>query len=194
LNFVKHIEEIQKKIIPFAYAVKRIRNCLSQNTAIMLYYAFIQSRLMYMNIIWSAAPAYAINMIEVAQRKSLRILLNKNWFCSRKELYNIKILPVSTLNDVSLCMQVFKISSNNIKNNIEIRQINEMHRYPTRTRENFVLPNCQTQLAKQDFYYRAYDLFNSLPAEIKNKFSLNLFKTRVREHFYGIYCDVNSLN
>jgi len=156
LNFVKHIEEIQKKIIPFAYAVKRIRSYLNLNTAIMLYYAFIQSRLMYMNVIWSAALAYAMNMIEIAQRKSLRILLNKEWFCSKKELYSIKILPVSTLSNVSLCMHVFKVSSNMIKNNVEIRQINEMHRYPTRTRENFVVPIYQTQLAKQDFYVRAF--------------------------------------
>ncbi|KAL7041561.1 hypothetical protein ACKWTF_000819 [Chironomus riparius] len=94
--------------------------------------------LIYMNIIWSAAPVYAMNMIEITQRKALRILFNKDWFCSKKELYSINILPVSTLCNVNHSLHVFKISSNVAKNNIQIRQVNDVHRYRTRTREHFV--------------------------------------------------------
>jgi len=81
-----------------------------------------------------------------------------------------------------------------IKNNVEIQLINELHRYPTRARENFVIPRAQTQLSSNYFYIRAFNLFNSLPAVIKNKFSLSLFKSRAKEHFYEIYCDVHELN
>ena len=75
---------------------------------------------------------------------------------------------MSTLCNVNLCLHAFKISSNMVKNNIQIRQVNDVHRYRTRTRENFVTPNYQTHLSNQDFYVRAFNLFNSLPPLVKN--------------------------
>ncbi|KAL7022495.1 hypothetical protein ACKWTF_012267 [Chironomus riparius] len=116
-----------------------------------------------------------MNMIEITQRKALRILFIKEWFSSKKELYSINILPVSTLCNVNLCLHVFKISSNMVKNNIQIRQVNDVHRYRTRTRENFVT------------------LTLTLPPMVKHKFSLNIFKTRIKEHFYESYCEINKM-
>ena len=133
-------------------------------------------------------------MIEVAQRKSLRIILNKDWFCSRRELYNIDLLPVSTLSDVNLCLNVFKISSNMLKNNVEIQLVNQVNRHQLRSRNNFVTPFCHTQLGGQNFYVRALSKFNALPPMIKNTFTLSLFKRRTKEYFYEIYCDANELN
>jgi len=64
---------------------------------------------------------------------------------------------------------------------------------------HFALVDCfkylaTNELSSNDFYIRAFNLFNSLPAVIKNKFSLSLFKSRAKEHFYEIYCDVHELN
>ncbi|KAL7045599.1 hypothetical protein ACKWTF_002271 [Chironomus riparius] len=95
---------------------------------------------MYMNTVWSAAAQYNLNSLEIAQRKSLRILLNKNWFCSRSELYSIRILPVNTLCQIGVCIQVFKIASNMLKNNVNIQTAYQRHNYRTRKRENFVIP------------------------------------------------------
>ena len=175
LSFKDHIQSIKDKIISFSYAVKRVRKLLSDKTAIALYYAHVQSRLMYMNTVWSAAAQYNLNSLEIAQRKSLRILLNKNWFCSRSELYSIKILPVTTLCQRSICIHVFKITSNMLKNSVNIQTANERHNYRTRQRENYVIPATRTQLGSQTFYIRGLVLYNSLEQTVKNKFSNSLF-------------------
>ena len=97
LQFSEHIYSIQNKIIPFTFALKRIRNLISQKTALLMYHAYVQSRLMYMNVIWATAPKYMIDSLEITQRKALRITLNKPWHASRKELYSTNTLPVSLL-------------------------------------------------------------------------------------------------
>ena len=47
LTFSKHVSHLHQKIIPFIYALRRIRKFISEKTAIILYFAYVQSRLMY---------------------------------------------------------------------------------------------------------------------------------------------------
>ena len=191
LTFKDHIKATKDKIISFSYAVKRVRKFISDKTATAMYYAYVQSRLMYMNAVWSATAQYNLNSLEIAQRKSLRIIMKKSWFCSKSELYSIKILPVSTLCHVAVCIQVFKISSNMLKNNIPIQTANQRHNHRTRARGDFVIPVSQTQLGSQTFYIRGLSLYNSLDQTLKNINTLKLFKSRIKEFFYESYCDAN---
>jgi hypothetical protein len=194
LSFKNHIQATRDKIIAFSYAIKRARNLISDKTAIALYFAHVQSRIMYMNTVWSAAAQYNMNALEVAQRKSLRILLRKDWFCSKSELYSNKILPLSVLCKISTCINVFKILSNKLKCNVTIQTANQIHHHRTRMRGNFVIPVTQTQLGSQTFFIRGLILYNSLDQTIKNFNSLNIFKSRLKEFFYDIYCDDNNYN
>lgn len=194
LSFKWHLQTIHNRIISFAYALKRIRYLLSDKTLLCLYYAHIQSHLHYMNFIWTPITQYLMNSIEVAQRKALKIILKKSWCCSRNELYNIKILPVSVLCDVNSCLQVFKVSKRLTKCNIEVVTANQIHQFHTRYREDFVIKSCNTVLSSQNFFIRGFNLYNSLPQEIKRFNSLSIVKNRIREHFFQKYCDANNIN
>jgi hypothetical protein len=191
LSFKDHIQSVKNQIISFSYAIKRVKHFFSDKLSLALYYAHVQSRLMYMNSIWCSAPNYCMNSLEIAQRKSLRILLNKSWFCSKSELYTIRILPVSTLCDVSICIQVFKISKNMLVHNVAIQTADQRHNHRTRARGDYIIPVSRTILGSQTFYIRGLSLFNSLNPTIKSTFSLSLFKSRVKEYFYDKYCEAN---
>ena len=194
LSFKWHIQAIQNKIISFMYALKRISYLLSNETLIMLYYAHIQCHLNYMNFIWAPLTQNLMHSIEVTQRKALRIVLKKSWYCSKSELYNIKILPVSALCNVSTCLQMFKITRQLTKNNIQITAASQFHQHTTRHRENLVARKSNTVLGSQTFYIRGLNLFNSLPQDIKKFNSISIFKNRIREHFFEIYCSANNIN
>jgi hypothetical protein len=191
LSFRNHIDEIKKKIIPFIYALRRARKFISVNTAKSLYYAYIQSHFVYMSTIWSGISVGLMKSLEVIQRKALRIVLKKSWFAGKQALYSVELLPVSALCRATCCLQVFKIASNLIKNNVEIRFVSDIHNYSTRNRGNFVIRHCRTSLATQNFYIRAFSNFNNLPQHIKNFNSINIIKNRLREHFLEEFCNAN---
>jgi hypothetical protein len=189
LSFKCHTDEIKRKITPFIYALRRARKFITEKTAISLYYAHVQSHLIYMSTIWSSISQGLMKSLEVLQRKALRVVLGKSWFAGKDVLYNIKLLPVSVICDVNCCLQVFKISSNLIKNNINISLASDLHNHGTRNRNDFSIMQCRTIQGAQNFYVRAFKSYNNLPQQIKRFHSLSLIKSRLKEHFYEIYHD-----
>ena len=89
------------------------------------------------------------------------------------------------------CLQIFKISKQLVKNHVDMPTANQIHQYPTRSRDNFTISNCNTILGNNNFFIRGSHLFNSLPQAIKRFNSISIFKNRVREHFFENYCNAN---
>jgi hypothetical protein len=184
LTFSYHIHQIQSKIISFTYALKRMRAFISENTALTLYFAYIQSRLIFMNVIWAAAPKYLIDSLEIIQRKALRIVYNKPRLCSGSELYSVKVLPVSDLCKVFSSLLVFKMTNNTAKILLNIQYAHQGHRYPTRSSNNFVISFSRTQFGSMNFFIRAFSEFNNLPVSIKEHVSLGHFKSQLKEFYF----------
>ena len=136
-----------------------------------------------MNVLWQAAPKYLIDSLEIIQRKSLRIILKKDWFCRNSELYSHKILPVSALCNLSSALLIFKMKNNSAKNNINFTLFNEQHSYSTRNNDRFLISSCRTQLRSQNFYVRGPSIYNNLPVEIRRSRSSSIYKTNAKNFF-----------
>jgi len=95
---------------------------------------------------------------------------------------------------VSSCLQVFKVSKRLIKCNIEVTTADQIHKFRTRYREDFVIKSCNIVLSSQKKIVRGFNLYNSLPQEIKRFNSISIVKNRIREHFFQKYCDANNIN
>ena len=187
LNFASHIQVIHSNIIPFIFALKRIRHLITTKTAMNMYYAFVQSRLLYMNVVYQAAPNYLIQALEIVQRKALRIVFQKDWNCSKSELYTINALPVSQLCEISSLVLLFKMINNNCKNNIMVRTLGQIHNFNTRNRANFNVETTNTQLGSQNFYIRSLVSYNKLPNPIRNSRSIGTFKSKLKEFIFENY-------
>jgi hypothetical protein len=194
LSFKEHISIIQNKVISFSFALRRCRKYINDQTATSLYYAHIQSHFMYMSSIYCPIGTTLMNCLEVTQRKSLRIILRKDFLCSRSELYSMRFLPVSVICKAVSCLQLFKIMSNKLKCNFPLNTVNQRHDFPTRSRHNFIVDFSRTSLATQDFFIHGLNSFNSLPQEIKQIFSISIVKQRLKEHFFDAYCNANYQN
>ena len=194
LSFKPHVDQIKNKIVPFIFALRRARKFITEKTAKDLYFAHVQSHLTYMNSIWSGITSGLMESLEIIQRKALRVVLKKSWFAGKELLYNIRILPVSVICQTNSCLQVFKITSNMIKNNVDISVGSDVHNHFTRNREDFVIRFCRTDKGEQNFYIRAFRNFNELPQQIKNFNSLSIVKRRLREHYLELYFIANRIN
>jgi hypothetical protein len=140
-----------------------------------------------MNVIWAAAPKYLIDSLEITQRKALRIVFCKPRFCSGKELYSQKILPVFYLCKVFSSLLVFKMNTNAAKTISPLQYAYQSHRYPTRSNINFVIPVSRTQFGSMNFYIRAFNEFNNLPNSVKEHFSIGQFKTKLKEFYFETF-------
>jgi hypothetical protein len=186
LNFFHHIDEVKSKIVPFIAKLSKIRRFISQKTALNLYYAHVYPHLTFMLSIWCVAPNYLTESIGVIQRRALRAIYLKDRLCSNKELFNEKILPFSSLIEYQQNLIIFKIRSNKFKNHVNLQLVSDLHEHYTRASARNDL-NVSNDLYRDDFYYRAVRLFNSLNEDIRKFHSINLFKKRLKESLYEKY-------
>lgn len=179
-----HINHLLHKLAPFIYALKRIRKYLTDKTAISMYFAYVESRIAYMSAIWSAAPKYLLDSIDILQRKALRIVFDKDSRCNNKELYSEKILPASKAGEMHTLLLLFKMLNNLATKNHIFFTRDQIHMHRTRNSSNLVIPQANTQFGQKNFFYRAPQIFNNLPNEIKNLTAVSLFKNRIKEYLY----------
>ena len=67
-----HIYSLKRSIIPYIFAIGRARHLLPRKSLLMIYNAFIQSRLVYLNPIWSGSPKNKLLEIEILQKRVLK--------------------------------------------------------------------------------------------------------------------------
>ena len=125
LNFEQHIKHVKSKLLPMTFAIRRIRPYISQKTAMKLYFAHINSHLLYMNPFWSAANDTVLNSLAVAQRKCLRFVFERYSYSPSSEHFSPQVLPLQQLNKYNMLILAFKISHNLLTNNVELRLVSE---------------------------------------------------------------------
>ena len=102
LSWSKHLEHIFK-VGPLLGLLKRIRNCVDQDTLVSIYKAFIQSHLEYGCIVWDGLDkgltlkfqrlqnrAARINTRSIWEVRSKDILANLEWETLENRRYNLK--------------------------------------------------------------------------------------------------------
>lgn len=184
LNFRKHIRHIKSKIIPITFAIKRIRPYITQKTALQIYFAHINSHLLYMNPFWNVANETDLSTLAVAQRKCLRFIYNRYSFSPSSELFSEQILPLSQLNKYNILILVFKISHSLLLNNVDLRLIGDVHSYNTRQRNQFYVQNYQTRYGFANIFTRGLIEYNNLDPSLRNIHSIGRFKRNLKSYMY----------
>jgi hypothetical protein len=192
LKFKKHVSHIKSKIIPMTFAIKRIRPLISQHTAKLLYFAHIQSHLLYMNPLWNCASNNLIDVLAVAQRKCLRFVFNKYSFSPSRELFTEQILPLKVMNRYSLILLAFKITHNLIRNNVELRLISEIHNYRTRQQNHYYVQNYQTSFGLANFFTRGLIAYNELDNQLKRIRTVARFKSELKKILFEEFLSVGT--
>lgn len=192
LKFKQHIEFVKSKILPMTFAIRRIRPYINQKTANQIYFAHINSHLLYMNPFWNVASNNLIETLAVAQRKALRFILNKYSYCPNRELYSQKFLPLTLMNQYNLILLAFKIKHNMIRNNVDLKQVSDIHHYATRQREHFYVQNYETNYGLSDFFTRGLLAYNNLDPYLKSIHSIGMFKRELKNDLLDNYLSLEN--
>ena len=98
-------------------------------------------------------------------------------------------MPLQILNKYQLLLMAFKIKNGIMHHSVDVKYNNEIHQYPTRSREDFHVTRNGSQLGRSNFFHRGLIEFNNLKFCNKVIRSLSLFKSRIRKALIENYHD-----
>jgi hypothetical protein len=160
LNWADHIVNVIKKISQFVGILLRIRKLVNMNVRNMLYFAYVQSHLVYLLPIWGGSPSTYIECICKLQNKILRII-NFQPYRSRnvKCLYSSSIHPFRRLIDYETLLLIHKIKNGLLKNNVKLFSYYETSNRITRRSHQLRPPNFTMRLSQDSILYRGNILY-----------------------------------
>lgn len=132
-----HIERVTKKIRSLLYLFKQIKNILDLNSLRMVYFALIQSHLIYGIVGWGGAYENTLKPLEITQKRIVKIMYGLNVRFSTEHLFKYSsILSVRNMYYRAALLQLIKSKSFSYPTDVT---------YQTRfqTNENTVLQRMQ---------------------------------------------------
>jgi hypothetical protein len=165
LSWERHIDRLVPKLNTACYTIRTLKPYLSQETLLMVCYAYFHSVLNFGIIFWGNS-FYAISIFRV-QKRVLRITTGTGNRNSCRQLFKtLRILPLHSQYIYSLLCFVV--------NNIDSYQfITDVHNRNTRRGYNLKLyqPSACLTLYQKGTYYMGIRVFNSLHLYIKKLYN-----------------------
>lgn len=149
---------------------KQIKNILDLNSLRMVYFALIQSHLIYGIVGWGGAYENTLKPLEITQKRIIKIMYGLNVRFSTEHLFKYSsILSVRNMYYRAALLQLIKSKSFSYPTDVT---------YQTRfqTNENTVLPRMQRVIGQRGYIFVGRKLYNIIPLELKNKVNTLNFK------------------
>lgn len=183
LDWTPHVTKIQNKVLSMNFALKRIRYCIAERTAWMLYFAFAHSHFCYMIVFWSSASVSLLSRLARTQNKIVKTIRLQPYLFPTVRLFSTNILPIVALAKFESFLLIHKIMLGYLNCILEFQQISDIHSYNTRSRSHFYVNTARTQRGSSNVFSHRLTLYNNLPQEIKT-LNLKNFKLYLKSQLY----------
>lgn len=184
LNWKAHIDSVCNRLNRFVFALRRLRQTISTEAALIAYHGYVSSVLRYGLILWG-------NSVDVekafkVQKKSIRAVCNAKFDDSCKPLFRkMNILPLPCLYIRDICLFV--------KDHPEYwKTQGEVSHRPTRSHYTNLLhqPPAFKKIYEKNVFHMCPSIYNHLPDDIKcltgNIFKSKLTAWLLQNCFYSI--------
>ena len=183
LNFEKHYNETIKKAKNLSYLIMRAITFKTNDIMIPIYKAIIRPTLEYGNVVWAPYKRKDIDAIENVQRQYTKRVIDMKDLEYEERLSKLKLPSLEYRRIRGDMIETFKFiheyydkraSGNLLK--LQTNSITKSNGYKL---EKIRVNSTQYQ---HFFSNRVVNLWNSLPSDIVNASSINLFKNRLDKH------------
>lgn len=182
IKWTDHINYIKNKILPVLSVLHRLHyKGIKSDQLKSLYYALIHSHLTYLNEIWGTCHKNQLSILEVLQKRALKIIFNLPFRTHTIDVYKFtKIAPLNVSIRLNRGLYIYKIKFRLIVSNTQLGLVNELHSYNTRTRDKYVkILKKTTTYGINSVINQATKEFNLLPSELTNCKSISIFKKKL---------------
>ena len=188
LNMNQHISHLSRAVYLEIRKLRHMSNFVSESSLKTLASSFILSRLDYCNALFKNLPKYQINNLQKLQNHAARVIFRKSVRDHAMPLLmDLHWLPVTARIDYKIALVVYKCL-----NNLSPSYMSELiSRYiPSRAlrsnNSNLIVTKTAKYktLGERAFSVNASQVWNSLPLELKNCTSINIFKQHLKTYLF----------
>jgi hypothetical protein len=179
LKWDAHTNNLAKKINSANFALYSIRNYLSTNALLQVYYAYIYSRISYGLIFWGVSSS-CIDKIFKLQKRSVRTI--KKLLCGESCRNHFKSLDMLTVPAMFIysCAMYRRVRP-------QLYTLNtDLHGYETRNKNKISIPVHKTTFYEKSPYYITAKIYDHLPLVLKNIKNDMFFKNLLKKILVGL--------
>ena len=156
----------------------------------MLYNSLILPHLNYGIECWYATPNFALNKLEILQKKAIRAIFNLPYNSHTNDIFKENsLLKLHDIYKLNLACHTYNVvnSPENYDNSLHPRTVSSIHSYNTRNRNNISVPRCNLTTSQSSFRFQSAKEWNSIPEQIKSLESHASFKNNLRKFYLDQY-------
>lgn len=186
LRFEDHIRSVHMKISRAVGIIRRILSLVPPDIILKLYYSLIYPHLTYGVAAWGKSGVTLLERIVGLQRRALKLLPFN--FLSKPSCKNI--MSFYQIYSFYVLQIMFKIINSQYHQHLSTRVINSQtnHYYPTRFKVGGMLnpPVIKKTKSESSFLYQSISLWNTLPQDVRDSYSLSIFKCKLRSFLTSV--------
>jgi hypothetical protein len=183
LTWEIHSNNIISKLSRVCFLLRKLKNCVSKHTLLIIYHSLFHSHLLYGNILWGNSSG--AGRIFIWQKKALRIMFQiPNRVSCKPFFIENKIM---TLPNIFIYQNLVFVKENLNK----FVPCNAIHGYITRHSEDLHIPQARLTKFIKSYKFLQIKLFNKLPITFRKQENINMYKSKlsnwlVNRSFYSI--------
>ena len=160
--------------------MSKIKLIVPKHTLLKLYYALVLPYLNYCSLVWGGTYPTHLKPLTILQKKIVRIICNVSYFHPTNDLFHENsLLKFEDILKYSLGIYMYKNSSQPV--------FIRTHSYNTRYRNSLNSAFERLSLTQYSVYFRGPSFWNSLPPDVKEARSLDIFKRKLRNYLLSQY-------
>ena len=162
-----------------------IRYSLHFQTLLNVYNSLVKPHFDYCNVVWGNCFKNLSCKLQKLQNRAARVLTFSNYDCITSELFqNLKWSKLVHQCVVSKAIMMHSIVNNTAPENLTSRFVRRCDLTSSNLRENkykLAVPHPRTEFYKRSLSHSGSVLWNSLPLEVRQLSSPNVFKGKLRD-------------
>lgn len=182
LQWSPHISNLADKLSSAAYAVRRIRQYTTVETARLVYFSYFHSLMSYGILIWGRAAD--IETIFILQKRAVRSIYNLGSRDSLRDRFKeIDILTVAS-------QYIYDVIIFTHKNFNSFRKVCDVHHFNTRNKNKLFFPKFRLKKVSRSFLGNCVKFYNKVPVDAwelpLNSFKRYIKNTLLKKAYYKI--------
>ena len=183
LSWNKHIDTVAKKVTSGIGAIRKIRDLVNQKTVIYVYHALINPHFDHCSEVWDTMGVGLSNRLQKLQNRAAGIIMNsRNDISGPEAIKALEWDKLETRRAKSKAKTMYKVLINLAPSSLVklFKYKKEFTQYDLRgSSTSLQLPLPKTEKLKKSFSYDGANIWNSLPADVRNSDTLPKFKNRL---------------
>ena len=176
-----HFQYISKKIASSLWLLSQIKSFLSVDDKLLFYNAYIRPHLEYCSVIWGNSTTFNIQKVTKLQRRACKLILMSEYTNLEEACNRLNILSFDESVFLNKAKIMYKIANNiapaYLINLFQMRNSSDdtISNLRSVANRNFLIPKPKLNLFKNSLSYSGAIIWNSIPLEIKDSNSLDIF-------------------